>query len=388
MSRYFIATWMPILIFAASKLIFNDEGDPTAAVSFNFTLVINAIVTMGLTFVALLSRRRLATIRVGVLNYVVLIYYILALLSSLYSLSVPLTLYWSLTGIGYFFIGIFVAEEICAKAASFEERYKLLRYHILLFAVLSIVVNATFVVVYMDQWSIANGIPSDYVALLLLLIYYFDIKINRSTKARLQFILAACLCLFLNSFSSYAAFFSAVMLYKLLTKQYTQLFFVLIVALVLTAMAIPFLQQNVGETLLFNKPAEAYLSGSGRFNLYIVAYDVFRSFNPFEMLFGVGFMAQRDLLLGHDLPWITDPHNSLIASALGLGLLGVFLYFLFVLFPLLKPRTAGGYEKIWRSFHFGFVAYGITSSYYLGRPSMLLLYAVAFYNIATFRSDK
>jgi hypothetical protein len=248
-------------------------------------------------------------------------------------------------------------------------------------------VNLLFDVIYFSERSILWGIPSDFVAMLLLFVYFVDYSIKRSMKGLLKIVGVSIACLFLNSFSSYLAIIAGMLIFFLETKKYVQFAMVAIVLSVGMLAGISYLENNIGNFLLLSKPAEAYLTGSGRFILYTTAYEIYlNEFSLLQQIFGVGFMAERSLLEGRDLFWITDPHNSLILNALGLGAVGILIYLSFVAYPMFASNKLDrSYKKHWIFFHFSSVVYGMTSSYYLGRPSFLLMFSLVLYQIV--RSD-
>lgn len=111
-------------------------------------------------------------------------------------------------------------------------------------------------------------------------------------------------------------------------------------------------------------------------------------------------MAERVLLMNKDLPWVTDPHNSIILSGLGLGLVGIVLYAVFAISPFFTLRRRvhspeeKKYLKVWLFFHLQSLLFGLTSSLYIGRPSFLgifslsMLYVLRPSNCSTVRKPK
>ena len=179
------------------------------------------------------------------------------------------------------------------------------------------------------------------------------------------------------------AILAGVLIFFVETKRYFRFSLSAAVLLGGVLAGISYVENNIGNILLFGKPAEGFLTGSGRFILYSTAYEIyFNEFTLIQQIFGVGFMAERSLLEGRNLFWITDPHNSLILNALGLGAIGVLIYITFVAYPMFAVNKIDrSYKKYWILFHVSSVVYGMTSSYYLGRPSFLLIFSLALYLI-------
>jgi O-antigen ligase len=101
-------------------------------------------------------------------------------------------------------------------------------------------------------------------------------------------------------------------------------------------------------------------------------------------------MAEREILRTYDLPWSSDPHNSLIVSMLGVGLPGVFLYLMGIgAAPLSYLKNAIKKENSEYGFfltvHIMLVCYGITSSSFIAVPTFLLIVYIAYARLIELR---
>lgn len=150
---------------------------------------------------------------------------------------------------------------------------------------------------------------------------------------------------------------------------------------VITLMALTFLigffEANLTQDFL-GKPAGAYLTGSGRFDVFTEFFSIYKEsgFN-IRSIFGYGYNTERLLLKDSGLTWITDPHNSMLRSYVtgGYLLLAVWLLFIFgqtVLF-IRCARTVSNnnsYFLLWSWLLIVF--YGFTSSHMLANPTQMI----------------
>lgn len=391
--RSFLAFLLPIVLYASQKLIFNDEGDVQGGITLNSKLYTNAGVTILIVFLANCAREKPFSFKKDRLSVIFLLYYVLGCISSMFSFMPMVTLYWSIVGLGYYGVSLLIAESILEKTNNQKEIAERFTAHIILYSVSTIIVFSIFKYLYADSLSnfdFSGGIYSDHAALLFLLTAYVNMEIIRkNTRINRILVMFAVLIggTLLNSLSAYLAFLLSYTVYKIRKGRWISFIFMGGILLCLALIGYSYIQDHTGEKLLFSKNAEAFLTGSGRFVLYSSAVDAYiNDLNIFEKFFGVGFAAERIVLMDKDLPWITDPHNSFILSTLGMGVIGAILYFSFALHGMrLAKRSPLG--DMWFIFHVAFLAFGVTQSSYLGKPSFLLIYGFALFQLQ-FRYDR
>jgi hypothetical protein len=374
------------MVYIPGRLLFNSEGDVTGAVQANAMLFANAIVTLFFAFVLCLQRRALTRIYVRGLFGVSLAYYLLAFLSTLYSGMMIVTAYQATIGLLFTIAGCAVGRMIAAARPTMAERFELLMEVILLFSVFAVCANAVYFFIYFGVTDfLKHGVPSDFVVVLVLFCFYVRLSTRRcSPLVCFQLFMLLVFALFLKSFSAIASFGVALIIISVYEGRFLRAFGLAAVAILGALALFSFAAAGIGEADFMGKPAEAYLTGSGRFDLYMAAVDVFfNEFSSIQTVFGAGFMAERLLLMDRGLPWITDPHNSIILSGLGLGGLGLTLYFSYLLAPFylfrkIATRVERKYMVFWVFFHYFSAFFGWTSSFYIGRPSFLAIFSLAF----------
>ena len=140
---------------------------------------------------------------------------------------------------------------------------------------------------------------------------------------------------------------------------------------------IGFFEANLTREFL-GKPAGAYLTGSGRFDVYTEVLSIYKKsgFN-LRSIFGYGYNTERLLLKDSGLTWITDPHNSILRTLVtgGYLLLAVWLLFIFgQTFKFIRcARTVSNknsYFLLWSWLLIVF--YGLTSSHMLANPTQMI----------------
>lgn len=140
---------------------------------------------------------------------------------------------------------------------------------------------------------------------------------------------------------------------------------------------IGFFQANLAQDFL-GKPAGAYLTGSGRFDLFIEVLSIYQEsgFN-LRTIFGYGYNMERLLLRDSGLTWTTDPHNSMLRSLVtgGYLLLGVWLSFILgqTLLFIRCARTVSNYSSYFLLWSWLLIVfYGFTSSHMLANPTQMI----------------
>ncbi len=134
--------------------------------------------------------------------------------------------------------------------------------------------------------------------------------------------------------------------------------------------------ENSGFTI-FGKDASGIISGSGRFNAWQQVYQAILNSGFVAKLFGHGYASDREVLIASDLTWTVDVHNNLLHICYGLGLVG--LLFIVVAFaksfrlPLLEQ-----FSRFRLAVFASFLFFGLSSSYFFGRPSSLAIFWLTF----------
>ncbi|MBB1372602.1 hypothetical protein H5058_17500 [Pseudoalteromonas sp. SR45-4] len=126
------------------------------------------------------------------------------------------------------------------------------------------------------------------------------------------------------------------------------------------------------------KSVNSILIGSGRFSVYEKAIEAYSELGYILKIIGIGFMTERSALQKYDLAWSIDVHSSFLLSLLTGGAGGGLLYLIFITLPYLSKNKKSSLYNNFLIFHTMCVTYGFTSSYYLGRPSYLLLLSLLF----------
>jgi len=239
-----------------------------------------------------------------------------------------------------------------------------------------------------------QGIPSGYITVMVLyfaiynLINYYDFK---KRKYLVRFFLITILASYLNSFSAHLALLFSILVLLFYKKKYLFLIMITTFLVIGFFFTISFLENNL-DLVINNKPAGVYLIGSGRFSIYIASLELYKSLDIGHQIFGLGFMSERNLLSAYGLTWSIDPHNSFIRSVLGLGAVGGALYIFFSVYPfIIYPKLKKINKNIalkWLMMHTMFLIYGITSSTYLGTPSIQLFVFIIFSQLLIYHLRK
>ncbi|ENM5889541.1 O-antigen ligase family protein [Vibrio mimicus] len=249
-----------------------------------------------------------------------------------------------------------------------------------------------FEIIYRGK-SLMDGIPLGFGAVLYYFVVFYTTK-SSIDKSKLIYIpviiLAVLIGLYFKSLSAFMAYFVCLIMYLFFKRKYLLLSFGIGLAIVLMALMYNFLMENEGtDTVLLGKSVNAIITGSGRFQVYAAAWDVLKNYDLLTLVKGVGFMTERTVLARYDLAWSTDVHNSFLLSIVTGGVVAAILYFLFVLSPLfVGTYTSKDAKSLFISFHFMCVFFGLSSSYYLGRPSYLLILSILLYSAVTSRREK
>ncbi|MGR5078505.1 O-antigen ligase family protein [Photobacterium swingsii] len=377
-------------------MLFNSDGNPLGGFNANIMLVLNASATIAILLLIFTRKKDKFYLSNNPFVIILIAYYTLGMISTVYSPLVLITAYNSVVGILYVLAACAISEYV-KGVGNQEQQYQWFLSFVLKFCIASIFAHIVFYYLYFDQTDfLTKGIGADFTAALLLFVAISNATIKRNKISILYVMIASIIALRLNSFSSLLSVLVAYVIFLFYQRKYIQLLIVTSLFLVSLVGFLSFIELNQGsEILINNKPINAYLTGSGRFDYYREAFDVIANYDVFQWFFGNGFMAERVIMENRGLPWVTDPHNSFLMSTLGLGFLGAVLYVLFFSLPFLYSRVlffkneqSKELNKHWIFFHSVFLVYGCTSSYYLGRPTVIIIFAIVLSNLVYGRKNR
>lgn len=377
-------------LYAVGKIFFND-ADPSRGFNVATAQIYLAVSTLAILTMILFLRKRVLAIPTFGLFYLANVYYFAALLTAIYSNVFILTFYNAVVGLLYVLAAQTLAEAIYQAKSDFHLRVNLF---IRFLAVLMLFMAASNVYFSYVHRGVNNfltaGVEAGFSALLFLYLVFFKIVNTRSIIKQIILFVTFPISVVFNSISAIIAF-SGVYTFSLITRRkWLQLLFVCATISIFIFYIYSILVAGVGSLILLNKPAEAYLTGSGRFAVYQTSVRVFvQEYSIYEVLFGVGFAAERTVLEGRGLAWITDPHNALILTLLGMGLCGTMIYMAFMIYPFifwanvkrLKPHNTALVRatEMWIYLHVFFAIFSMTGSYYIGKPSLLLIISLTYF---------
>lgn len=142
-----------------------------------------------------------------------------------------------------------------------------------------------------------------------------------------------------------------------------------------------------GQLSIYGKSWEYILSGSGRFRAWEYLYNEIAMSNWGDIVFGHGFMSEREFLSRQYLSWAIDAHNSILQSLYGLGVVGTLIMAGIWLTPFLTPSRVwqiSGDRRFWQILigcHCAFIVFGLTSSHYFSRPSISAIFMTSIFLI-------
>lgn len=359
-----------------ARTVINDSGDASSGqfVASNAAYII-AIVTLlsyGYIFVRLGSRG----LPKCIFTFSAFAYYFWMLIWSPFSNEVILSSYNAVVGILYIYLAIYYSR-LNMQIADIELRWDNINRLIIKIIGAYFIGSIYYYFKYYNNLSfVINGVPLGYAALLfafLALSKLIDFY-NTKKKELLFYSAAMCIaCVYMKSFSALLAI-TVGLVYVLINKKkfLTSITFLSLI-IVSLFLLYNFLLQNIGSsTLIFGKNINALLIGSGRFEVYLAGIAEIQNLDLTEQIKGIGFMAERSALSKYDLAWVTDMHNSLLMSILTGGVIAGIFYLMFIISGFLI-RIDNQKRLRFRLFHVMSLFFGFTSTYYLGRPSYLLL---------------
>lgn len=293
----------PILLFilflAVNTLLFN-EGDTNGNLSINTTHLSIGILNLTILVITIIALKKIR------LNS-----YITSLLTISLATFIHSLFFFNINGIYYSFLflsttllGIYLGQTIKSE----KEKLNILQIYVVLTYLF------TGFVRYKRDNVISIFVPTDRTVL----IGFYFFLISKGPRKYLMLtlgILGRSLSGILSFLLAYLNF-----RYKKLTILFSALLLFLIPYIYI------YIEQNlIGTSFMFGKNFEHLLTGSGRFEIYQKGFEYFINSNWREIMFGNGYMKERNILTTLNLTWSSDPHNSFLRAAISLGILGIII---------------------------------------------------------------
>lgn len=180
--------------------------------------------------------------------------------------------------------------------------------------------------------------------------------------------------LFGSSVSAIVSFLLALLLFY---SQNSKRKFIFLLVIIVPSAIFVYQQMLNGSLTLFGKGLDVLLTGSGRIGAYQVVYNSIINAPVANILFGHGYASDRIALEAAELSWTVDVHNNILHISYGLGLVGLCL-FLYSCVYCLNSKASFLFTE-YRYFVFiGLMCFGLTSSYFFGRPSYSAIFWLSF----------
>lgn len=376
--RLLIANFIIVINVVAGKVFFNDGSATSSTVNSSFAAYVIAIVFLGTYgYIFLILNKRF--IPNNSLLITAFLYYIWMLVWSLNS-NIPLmSFYYSVSGILMLFFSIYYNNSISCLTR--YDRYKEI-HKTMFYVFISYTLSAMFFQVYYLKKSLMLGLPLGFAALLYYYFVFIQTKNAIDNNRLISFfwvVFLVFLGIYFQSFSAFLSYFICVVFYIFLKKRYVLISIFTSLLVLLSLSFIRFLLNNEGTNAsIAGKSVNSILIGSGRFSVYEKAIEAYSELGYILKIIGIGFMTERSALQKYDLAWSIDVHSSFLLSLLTGGAGGGLLYLIFITLPYLSKNKKSSLYNNFLIFHTMCVTYGFTSSYYLGRPSYLLLLSLLF----------
>lgn len=382
------AKYSPHLWYGTQQLIFNSDGDVTGSLSINAVLVYYSIFSILVPVFVLSLKKRKLSWRLTRLEMSALYFYLYCLLSAPLSLNPLLSLFWASLGIAVVLWASCLGQSINSILVSSSKPVsQFLPGYLLIFSLFAICINLLKSLIYFKADKVLSaGLSSSFLVIIILFALLIKWMTSNSLASKACIISVAALTTFLNSFSSLVSCYIALAFFSFRRAMYALSAFLVTLGGAMSYFLYKYASENIGSFLAFNKNAEAFLTGSGRIDILNSSLDAFQGLSPLHKLFGVGFMAERQLLVAYDLPWITHVHNSMLSSLLGLGIVGIALCIYFYICPFLSKPHNSVHLSLFLTFHLAMVVFGITDIVYIAKPSIPLLFSLVIYRI--FKLDR
>jgi hypothetical protein len=137
-----------------------------------------------------------------------------------------------------------------------------------------------------------------------------------------------------------------------------------------------------GHLTIYGKNAELIITGSGRFNAWSAVVEAIASSQWTHFIFGHGYSSDRQALLAQELSWSVDVHNNVLHVFYGLGVTGILLLSA-ALFSSLRVKQTQTFAQYRFPILTSLFFFGLTSSYFFGRPSDMAIFWMSFLAVGT-----
>ena len=377
--RLFIANLFIVMNVVAGKVFFNEGSSVSNTVTSSIAAYMIAVVffsTFGYVFI-ITNKKSLPR---NDMLIIALVYYLWMFIWSFFS-NIPLmSFYYSVSGILMLVFSKFYAESFAYL--DMETRYKNVK-NTMFIVFLSYALSAVFFELYYLHKPLASGLPLGFAALF----YYFFVflvtkkMLDKNKISLLLLVLPLVLLgIYFKSFSALLSYVVCMGVYLILKRRYILALTMLTILILTTVSFMSFLYLNEGSDAdIAGKSVNSILSGSGRFVVYEKALQTYSDMGVINKIKGVGFMTERTVLSHYELAWSTDVHNSFLLSLVTGGIGGLIIYLSFVFYPLLSKYRKMKYFDDYIIYHLMCVIFGLSSSYYIGRPSYLMLLSIIFF---------
>jgi hypothetical protein len=179
---------------------------------------------------------------------------------------------------------------------------------------------------------------------------------------------------------------------------YSRIFLDRITSLIIAAVSILlfsiFLYLALNDQItVYGKTSDYFYTGSGRFYVWESIWDAIENGSFFGLLFGNGYMSERNLLSKLDLPWVIDAHSNILQIIYGSGVVGLVFAINIWMYPL---RSAFKNLINGSGFNYRYVSgsnimlflFGLSSSHYFSRPSLSAIFITSLVGVIFLNSQK
>jgi hypothetical protein len=180
----------------------------------------------------------------------------------------------------------------------------------------------------------------------------------------------------MNSVSSLLVFLASLLIYLYYKNKF---YFIITISILITVLYILISSIDYSIIQFANKDINTILEGTGRFLVYEYSWKELLQMH--QGFFGVGLGAEHILLDKiPELPWSHTSHNSFLATSLGLGIPGVFLYIYLIYLLFYKLASNNKYIYL-DALLLAIFLYGITNATFPGNASVLIPYSILIYQM-------
>lgn len=184
---------------------------------------------------------------------------------------------------------------------------------------------------YFTSWtriSVSERIDVNHLASFLLIPFWisFYYSNNKSSIYIIPLLLISITIVLTQSRGALVAIIITAIIYFLLNINRKVLKPVTTIVLLIIILLLVLPEQTFSRFLIFISDKEVMLSGSGRYDIWLSGWDLFKA----SPIYGIG--------LGNFTLLLSFPHSSFVQIGTELGILGVFVFFIFLYTLLFKPK--------------------------------------------------